>query len=153
NCHMEKKFFSAECCRTVARSALRLLLIFSLIQLAALTVLAQSTRVTGTVKDIQGKPLSGVSVVVKGTTNGTTTDVDGKFTIEVPNQRSVLVLTLIGHADKEETVGNRKALDITMGETVSSLDEVVVIGYGTQKKRDVTGAITSISNKQIAERV
>ena len=124
-----------------------------LLEIAALPVLAQSIRVSGTVKNAEGKGLPGVSVLVKGTTTGTTTDVEGRFTIEAADQRSVLVFSLIGHADKEETVGARRTIDVAMTESASSLDEVVVIGYGTQKKRDVTGAISSISSKQIAERV
>ena len=113
---------------------------------------AQSIRVGGTVKDVQGKVLPGVSVLIKGTAVGTTTDGSGKFSIEVPNQRSVLVFSLIGHADREQSVGNKTSFDITLTESASSLDEVVVIGYGTQKKRDVTGAISSINSKLINER-
>ncbi len=90
---------------------------------------------------------------MKGTTNSTTTDADGRFAIDVPDQRSVLVFSLIGHSNKEETVGTRKSLDLILSESASNLDEVVVIGYGqTQKKRDVGGAISSVNAKQIMER-
>src|SRR5205085_8152753 len=95
----------------------------------------------------------GVSVLVKGTNSGTTTDEEGRFTLDVPNQRSVLVFSLVGHTNKEEMVGTRKTIDLALAESASNLDEVVVIGYGqTQKKRDVGGAISSVNAKQIMER-
>jgi len=151
---MEKKPFPAKDCRSVFKLAIHFFFFLVILQLVAtLPVLAQGTRVSGTVKDAAGKVLPGVSVVVKGTTNGTTTDPDGRFTIDVPNQRSVLVFSLIGHADREEVVGDRRTMELTLTESASNLDEVVVVGYGTQKKRDVTGAISSIQSKQIAERV
>jgi TonB-linked SusC/RagA family outer membrane protein len=114
--------------------------------------LAQSFRVSGTVKDPQSKTLSGVSIIVKGTTNGTTTDADGKFSIEVPSQRSVLVFSMVDHGDKEEIVGSRTSINVTLTESASNLEGIVVVGYGSQKRRDVTGAISSIGSKQIAER-
>ncbi|MFI5130314.1 MAG: SusC/RagA family TonB-linked outer membrane protein [Chitinophagales bacterium] len=150
---MEKKLFSTARSGSLIKKNIYKLFLLFLLEIVAVPVLAQSIRVSGTVKNAQGKGLSGVSVLVKGTTTGTTTDVDGRFSIEAADQRSVLVFSLIGHADKEETVGTRRTIDVAMTESASSLDEVVVIGYGTQKKRDVTGAISSISSKQIAERV
>jgi TonB-linked SusC/RagA family outer membrane protein len=151
---MEKKPLPVKNCGSISRSTILTLFFLFILQLAAaLPALAQEIRVSGTVKNAEGKALPGVSVVVKGTTIGTTTDPDGKFTIDVPGQRSVLVFSLIGHADREEVVGSRRALDLTLTESAANLDEVVVVGYGTQKKRDVTGAISSIQSKQIAERV
>ena len=147
---MEKRIFSDDCFR--GRPYIRLLLLVFLFQCSALPALAQSFRVSGTVKDPQSKTLSGVSIVVKGTTNGTTTDADGKFSIEVPGQRSVLVFSMVDHGDKEETVGSRLIIDVTLSESASNLEGVVIVGYGSQKRRDVTGAISSISSKQIAER-
>ena len=131
----------------------RILLIVLFSHCISLTALAQAFRVAGTVKDPQSKPLSGVSVVVKGTSTGTTTDAEGRFNIEVPNQRSVLVFSMIDHGDKEEIVGSRTTFNITLTESASNLEGVVVVGYGSQKRRDVTGAISSIPAKQIAERV
>jgi len=147
---MEKRIFSDNCLRD--RPYIRLLLFVFLFQCLALSALAQSFRVTGTVKDPQGKSLTGVSIAVKGTTSGTTTDADGKFSIEVPNQGSVLVFSMVDHTGKEETVGSRLAIDVVLTESASNLEGVVVVGYGSQKRRDVTGAISSISSKQIAER-
>ena len=147
---MEKILFSNKCRRH--KPYIRLILFVFLFQCSALSALAQSFRVSGSVKDTQSKTLSGVSIVVKGTTNGTTTDADGKFSIEVPSQRSVLVFSMVDHSDKEETVGSRLVIDVTLTESASNLEGVVVIGYGSQKRRDVTGAISSISAKKIAER-
>jgi len=146
---MEKTNFSQRC---LGRWYSRLFLCVILLQFLTLPTLAQSVRVSGTVKNAQGKALSGASVLVKGSANGVTSDADGRFSIEVPSQRSVLVVSMVGHANKEETVGSRNTIDIVLLESASNLEEVVVIGYGTQKKRDVTGAISSISSATIDER-
>ena len=114
---------------------------------------AQTTNtVVGTVKNAKGAPLNGVNITLKGATSGTTTDPEGRFIITVPNQKATLVFSLVGHTSKEEVVGTRKSIDIVLNESASSLDEVVVIGYGTQKKRDITGAISSVTAKSIEER-
>ncbi len=126
--------------------------ILSLLQLIVFAAHAQTIQVIGTIKDAKGSPLPGVSVVLKGSKTGTTTNQDGQFNIEVPNQKSVLVFSLIGHASQEVIVGDKRTFDIVLAESVSNLDEVVVVGYGTQRKRDVTGAISSIPGKQIMER-
>ena len=147
---MEKRIFSSIYQR--CKSHFRFFLSVGIIQLFVLPVLAQSFRVGGTVKDPQGKPLSGVSVMVKGAVTGTTTDADGRFTIEVPNQRTMLVFSMVDHGNKEETVGSRTEINVVLTEAAANLEGVVVIGYGTQKRRDVTAAISSIPAKQIAER-
>ena len=128
------------------------LLFIILLQWPAFLTQAQTGRVTGTVNDNKGNPLPGVSVVIKGKTDGTTTDSAGNFSMDVPNQKTVLVFSLVGHAGREESIGNRKTISIVLNATASNLDEVVVIGYGTQKKRDVTGAISSVSSALIKER-
>ena len=117
---MEKRIFSDNCRR--GRPYIRLLLFVFLFQCLVLSALAQSFRVSGTVKDQQGKNLSGVSIVIKGTTNGTTSDADGKFSIEVPGQRSVLVFSMVDHGDKEETVGSRIVINVTLTESASNLE-------------------------------
>jgi TonB-linked SusC/RagA family outer membrane protein len=96
--------------------------------------------------------LTGVSVTIQGTSTGTTTDDKGKFSIEVPSTTSVLVYTNVGYLDQSLAVGDSRQISIQLKEKMSDLDEVVVIGYGTQKKRDVTGAISSINAKAIEER-
>src|SRR6187549_1886962 len=96
---------------------------------------AQEQIVTGRVTsqdDGQGFP--GVNVIVKGTTIGTATDSDGKFSIRVPSSESVLVFSSIGYSTKEEVVGSRSVIDVALSADISSLAEVVVVGYGTVKK-------------------
>ncbi|MDR2914590.1 MAG: TonB-dependent receptor [Tannerella sp.] len=104
----------------------------------------QSITITGTVTDNQGDPVIGANVVEKGTTNGTSTDMDGKFRLTVRNAQSVLLVTYIGYANQEEIVGNKTSFNIILQEDAKIMDEVVVIGYGTQRKGDVTSAIVSI---------
>lgn len=104
----------------------------------------QETVINGTVSDSNGTPLPGASIVEKGTANGTQTDFDGNFSLEVSNQNTVLVISYIGFATKEILVGDQTELSITLTEDTASLDEVVVIGYGaTIKKKDLTGAVAS----------
>ena len=122
-----------------------LLLVFT-----ASFVQAQDTQVSGTILDETGMPLPGVSILLKGTTRGTTTDLDGKYSIAAP-ANGVLVFSFIGYNNIEETVGSRSKIDLTLTPDVSNLDEVVVVGYGTQKKSQLTGAISSVGNKEIQE--
>ena len=98
-------------------------------------------KITGTVLDATGMPVIGANVMVKGTTNGTITDMDGKFTLEVDNN-ATLVVSYIGFANQEIKVGNQTNLSIAMKEDAEALDELVVVGYGTQKKKDLTGAVS-----------
>ena len=101
---MRKTTFLKTCCwGSISRNTCFLLFLFLLL-FAVLPAQAQTTRVTGAIKDSKGTPLPGVSVVIKHATGGTTTDSDGRFSIEVPNQKSVLVFSLVGHTDKEEVV-------------------------------------------------
>lgn len=111
---------------------------------------AQDGRVSGTVVDETGTPLPGVSVLLQGTSRGTTTDLDGKYAIDAPSS-GVLVYSFIGYTTLEETVGNRSIIDIRLEPDLSDLEEVVVVGYGTQKKSQLTGAISSVGNKEIQE--
>ncbi len=111
--------------------------------LSGLPLQAQSKVVTGVVKTDAGEALPGVNVIEKGTTNGTVTDVDGKFSINAsPN--AVLVFSFIGMAGQEVTVGDRTQVDVALQPDVSQLGEVVVVGYGTQEKVNVTGAVASV---------
>ena len=111
---------------------------------------AQTRQITGKITDTNGDGLIGASIAVKGTTTGTVTDADGAFTLGVSNE-SVLVISYTGYNTKEETVGTRTVVDITLEENVSELAETVVVGYGTQRKSQLTGAISSITSKQITE--
>lgn len=108
--------------------------------------------VTGTVKDETTGPIPGVNVILKGTTVGTTTDTEGKFSLTVPDGSAILVFSFIGYKSAEIAVGNQSSLDIVLQSDSKELEEVVVIGYGAVKKSDLTGAISSISKKDIGDR-
>ena len=121
-------------------------LLFALVQKAS----AQTHQVSGKVSDKKGEALIGVSVVVKGTTKGTSTDLSGTYRIEVPNNSSVLVFNYLGFKSKEVSAGNSDRVNVTLEEDIASLNEVVVIGYGTVKRRDLTGAVASVTGQDIA---
>lgn len=101
--------------------------------------------VNGRVTDEQGNPLSGVSIIEKGTTNGTSTNENGNFSINVRGAGAVLVFTSVGYQQKELTIKNNSAIETQLLSEVKTGDEVVVVGYGTQRKRDVTGSVSSIT--------
>ena len=114
-----------------------------LAQNTAVNGIQQSKVITGTVVDQNGMPIIGANIVVKGTTNGTITDMDGNFSLEA-EKGSILQVSYIGFTDQEIKVGEKNSLSITLKEDSKALDEVVVVGYGTQKKVNLTGAITSV---------
>lgn len=134
----------------VLRAASRLLLAGLLLLATAFTVAAQNARhpVNGVVTSAAGEPLIGVNVLIKGSTSGTVTDLDGRFNVDAENT-DVLVISYTGYLSQEITVGNRTSLEVLLEENVTQLDEVVVIGYGTQKKSDLTGAVSSISGDKL----
>lgn len=107
----------------------------------------QKKTITGTIVDPSGMPVIGANVMVKGTTNGTITDMDGKFSLEVPKE-SMLVVSYIGYANQEIKVSNQTNLSIALKEDAEALDELVVVGYGTQKKINLTGSIGTIKTDE-----
>lgn len=111
------------------------------------SLFAQIT-VQGKVTDNNGQALPGVTVNVKKTTNGTATDVNGAFSISVPNSRAILVFSYVGFATQEIEVGNKTAIDLSLSPAAGQLNEVVVIGYGTQKRKEVTSAVTTVTAEQ-----
>jgi TonB-linked SusC/RagA family outer membrane protein len=112
----------------------------------------QEVTIKGTVTDqTSGQPLPGVNVLVKSTSKGASTDFDGNFEIKNVEINSVLVFTYIGYQNQEVVVKNGDVLSVVLVEDTESLDEVVVIGYGSQKKRDITGAVSIVSAKQLKE--
>jgi TonB-linked SusC/RagA family outer membrane protein len=112
-------------------------------------VLAQNT-VSGTVTDDEAnEPLPGVNVVVKGTTTGTVTDIDGNYSFSVPEGAETLVFSSVGYTSLEVGINNRGTINVALSSDVQSLSEVVVIGYGTQERRDLTGAVSSVSSEEI----
>jgi TonB-linked SusC/RagA family outer membrane protein len=113
----------------------------------------QQQAVTGRVVDAStGEPMPGVNIQVRGTTTGTLTDVNGRYTLAVPDPNGVLVFSFIGYNSQEISLGGRREIDLRMVPSVLSLDEVVVIGYGTQKRRDVSGSVASVSEDVISSR-
>jgi len=105
---------------------------------------AQNVQITGTVLDETDLPLPGVTILLKGTTTGTTTDLDGKFSLSA-SREGVLIFSFIGYDPVEMEIGNQAIIDIQMNPNTSNLEEVVVIGYGYAKKRDITGAVSSVN--------
>ncbi|MDD7885451.1 TonB-dependent receptor [Flavivirga sp. 57AJ16] len=108
-------------------------------------------QVTGTVLDGAGIPLAGANVIEKGTVNGTQTDFDGNFTLSVSGSNAVLSISYVGFASKELSLNGQTQVNVSLQEDVSSLDEVVVVGYGTQKKINQTGSVSSVSFEEMSE--
>ena len=114
---------------------------------------AQQITVSGTVAEAAtGDPAIGVSVLVKGTSMGTVTDIDGKYSLPNVPSDATLVFSYIGMTTLEEAVNGRSTINVALQEDVQALDEVVVIGYGTARKRDLTGSIVTIGSEDIANR-
>jgi TonB-linked SusC/RagA family outer membrane protein len=128
------------------------LLIVVLISLLPATLLAQDRQVTGKVTDENGKPLSDVTIQVKGTTTATFTSPEGFYSIKVPSGNSTLIFSSIGFEEQQVTTNNRAEIGISMKPSVNDLSDVVVIGYGTQKRRNVTGAVSSFDARKLEER-
>jgi len=120
-----------------------LLILFSIGQLA----FSQNT-ISGTVTDATGMPLPGANVLEKGTANGIQTDFDGNYSIDVSTSTSILVFSFVGYQTQEITVGNQTSINLVLQEDLAQLDEVVIVGYGTQKKVDLTGSVQSVTFKE-----
>ena len=114
-------------------------------------VSAQTSKVTGKVVGEDGEPVIGASIIVKGTTNGNITDMDGKFTLENVPANATLVISYIGFTPQEIRVGNQTTFNITLQEDSEALDEVVVVGYGVMKKKDLTGAVSQLSSSSMKD--
>lgn len=110
---------------------------------------AQSRQVTGVVKDPAGETIIGASVLEKGTTNGTITDFDGNFSLNVSSDKAVLVISYVGYKTQEISIAGKNSLIVTLPEDTETLEEVVVVGYGAQKKESVVGAISQVSSKEL----
>lgn len=128
------------------RSTLTLL---CLMFLCTLNAVAQQLNVTGSVKDALGEYIIGASVLVKGTTNGTITDIDGNFSVSGVEKGSVLEISYIGYVSQSITINDEKPLQIILKEDSETLEEVVVVGYGVQKKANLTGAVTSMKSDEL----
>ena len=132
---------------------LRAICLFVLCLCTIYSVQAQTSQnrvITGTVKDEMGVSLPGVGVAIKGARTAVSTNQDGRYSIPVPSTATTLVFSFIGMTSEEIAVGNRTVINMTLKSSATNLNDVVVIGYGTQKRQDVNGAISSISAKDIA---
>ncbi|RIV26962.1 TonB-dependent receptor [Fibrisoma montanum] len=148
-------------CRAICNGHLRVALIaltligapgLAISSAGAPTQAVQDRTVSGRVLSGEDNtPLPGVNVAVKGSTRGTTTDANGTYRISVPDNNAVLVFSSVGFISQELTIGTRATVDITLAADDKTLSEVVVVGYGTQKKSQLTGAISSVGSKEIAE--
>ncbi|RRB13996.1 SusC/RagA family TonB-linked outer membrane protein [Larkinella knui] len=111
---------------------------------------AQDRKITGLITDgNDSNPLPGANVVIKGTTIGAATDANGRFTLNVPTGRDVLTVSAIGFAGQEVSIGNRSDITVTLQADIKTLSEVIVTGYGTQSKKDITGAVATVDAKQL----
>ena len=115
------------------------------------SVSQQNSTISGTVVDEKGEALIGVNVLEKGTTNGTITDFDGRFTLNLSSKNAVLVVSYIGYKTTEIAVNGRTDINVSLKEDSETLEEVVVVGYGTQKKVNLTGSVASVSAKDIQD--
>jgi len=107
------------------------------------------TKVSGVVVDETGLPIPGANVIEKGSKNSTSSDIDGKFVINVNGSKSELIFSFIGFDSSTQTVGQKKTFTIVLKNAASKLDEVVVIGYGTSRKSDLTGSVASVSGADL----
>src|SRR5690606_28928640 len=112
---------------------------------------AQAIEVRGTVTDESGEPLPGVSILEKGTANGTVTDLDGQYVLQVASSESVLVFSFIGMQNVERSVGTGGQLNGIMATETQSLEEFVVSGYGTPKKKEITSSVASVSSEDFVQ--
>ena len=117
--------------------------------LGAVTEANQTRQIQGVITDSQGETLPGVNVIVKGTSIGAISDLDGKFTLQVPSPKSVLVISYVGYETYEVIVGNKTSFNIVLEDQMNALDEVVVVAYGSQKKQTVTGAVSMMKSSEL----
>lgn len=114
------------------------------------SVQQQNRTITGIVTDNLGEPIIGANITIKGTTIGTVTDIDGNFSLEVPASATITI-SYIGYLTKDIPVGNNSRIAVKLAEDTQNLDEVVVVGYGVQKKSDLTGSVSNIKSEKLME--
>src|SRR5690554_4421989 len=124
-----------------------LLILFT--SLITVSVIAQTVRVTGKVTDHESEPLPGVTVLEKGTANGTSTDIDGNYRLSVSSRSSELVYSFVGFDAQEIRVGDQRVINVRLQESAMTLDDVVVVAFGQQKKSEVVGAVTTIRPEEL----
>lgn len=116
-------------------------------------LMAQSFKISGTVVDEKSEPIIGATISIKGTTNGTVADLEGKFSLDVPNENSTLVVSYVSYTKQEIKIGSKRVFNIVLKEDQQLLDEVVVVGYGVQKKANLTGAVGAVSSTELNSRI
>jgi len=131
----------------------RALLLMTAVVFWASTAWAQGATVTGVVTDDEGEPLIGATVLVKGTTNGTSTDIDGNYSLAGVPAKATLVINYVGYNSQEIKVNGRSKIDVTLKANSAVLDEVVVVGYGQMKRSDLTGAVTSVGEDAVRKSI
>jgi TonB-dependent starch-binding outer membrane protein SusC len=124
-----------------------LLLIF----LTSMSFIYAQKNIKGKVTEVNGEPLPGVTILINGTNRGTVTNVNGEYQIEAQQKDAVLVFSFIGFEDQEIEIGNQTEINVVLKESIQALDEVVVVGYGTMKKSDLTGSVASVKSDDILE--
>ncbi|MGB8194088.1 MAG: carboxypeptidase-like regulatory domain-containing protein, partial [Chitinophagaceae bacterium] len=127
----------------------KLLLLWVGCLLLCTALLAQNRTISGKVTDAKGSPIPNASVIIKGTTTGTTTDANGDFQLSVPSSARALMVTSVGMAQQEVTLGNRNTFNVSLAVDERDMQEVVVVGYQQRRKRDEAGAISSVRGKDI----
>ena len=125
--------------------------VFALSFFWSISAHAQEITISGQVTDNNNEPLIGASVVEVGTNNGVTTDFDGNFSISVGGEDSKLSITYLGFLGRTVTVGTQRNFSVSLSEDAASLEEVIVIGYGTQRKKEITGAVSVVSSETIED--
>lgn len=145
---MKESILDVHSGKCLAKSNLFRMLTLLLFALFTTTAFAQQKNIRGTVIDASGESLIGVNVSVKGTTIGIITDMDGKYQLEVP-ANATLLFSYIGYQTQEIAVGNQSSINVTLKEDTQKLEEVVVVGYGVQKKVTVTGSVASVSGEEL----
>lgn len=144
---MRKRFTNLKSCW---HQRYRVFLVFVLCAIAQMGM--AQVVVTGKVTEQNGEPLPGVNILEEGASNGTTTDIDGNYTITVPSD-AILTFSFIGYSNQKVPVNNRSKVDVEMVEDIAQLEEIVVVGYGTQKKSDLTGAVASVGEEELRNAV
>ena len=124
-------------------------LLILLMLLSTFSITAQTVNVSGNVTDTDNEPLPGVTVLEKGTTNGTSTDIDGNYRLSVSSASSELVYSFVGFDSQEIRVGDRKVINVRLQESATTLDDVVVVAFGQQKRSEVVGAVTTIRPEEL----
>lgn len=136
---------------TFQQLALSLLFYLVLVGFVGSSALAQGVTVKGRITSETGEGLPGVTVVLKGTTTGTVSDATGNYSLAVPNSRSTLVVSYIGYTSQEIPINNRSTVNIPLVPTSTNLSEVVVVGYGTQKRETLTGSVVAVKGSEIIQ--